>query len=224
MPCTANESDATPVGLATGRVGSVGWGVGTMVAVDVGVGVAVSSGQAIAVGVGVALGSGSDVAVAVTVGDAVSAGTTAPDRPGRDASAEGDGAGPAVDVAKGMLLGVAGPGSCQASRAPSSISALGASGAGSEGIVSVTVGVGLGRLHAICSWRGVGLDCSSGIPMPTARDIMTATRLRAIFCLLRPDSCHIHDLHQRLAAVWIVIVHRSVATLAMTTFDPCSPL
>jgi hypothetical protein len=188
--------------VAPGLDDSVDWAVGATLTVDVGVDDATSDGRAVAVGGGVAV----SISFGVTAGDALSVGSSKAVEVDPGASANGDKVETAVDDASGMLLGVAGPGSCQAISAPSWVSASSTTGAtpGSAGLVAL--GVGLGRLHATCSWRGLGVDCSNGTPAPTARDIKTANRLRTRFCLLGPTSCHIRDLHQRLATVCIIFV------------------
>jgi hypothetical protein len=189
--------------VAPGLDDSVDWGVGGILTVDVGVGDATSDGRAVTVDGGVAV----SISFGVTAGDALSVGSLKAAEVDPGASANGDKVETAVGDAGGMLLGVAGPGSCQAISAPSWVSASSATGATPGSAVLVALGVGLGRLHATCSWRGLGVDCSNGTPTPTARDIKTANRLRTKFCLLGSLSCHIHDLHQRLATVWIIIVH-----------------
>jgi hypothetical protein len=189
--------------VAPGLGDSIDWGVGGILTVDVGVGDATSDGRAVAVGGGVAV----SISFGVTAGDALSVGSSKAVEVDPGASANGDKVETAVGDAGGMLLGVAGPGSCQASNAPSRFSPSNAKGTTSRGSVLLALGVGLGRIHATCSWCSLGVGCSNGTPTPTARDIKTAKRLRTRFCLLGPLPCHIHDLHQRLATVWIIIVH-----------------
>lgn len=175
------------------------------------VGVSVSWGDGMAVAFGAAGSAGRGVAVAVAFGVAVSIDLAVTVQVGVSASAMGNEVGLAADGVKGMLLGVATSGSCQAIKAPSEASAAATAPSGAARavriLVEVTVTVGLDGLQAVCSWRVCELDCSNGIPAPTTNDIRIAMRLSTRFCLLGPISCHIHYLHQRLATHCLIIVH-----------------
>jgi hypothetical protein len=167
------------------------------------VGVSVGWGDGMAVAFGVAVSAGRGVAAAVAADVVVATGRAVAVQVGVGVSVMGDELETGASGVRGMLLGVAAAGSCQAIKTPSETFAAGPAsrdaGEAESVSVAVLVGVGLGRVHTICSWRVFELDCSNGIPAPMANDIRRAKRLRTRFCLLGPISCHIHDLHQRLA-------------------------
>jgi hypothetical protein len=117
--------------------------------VDGGVDDARPAGRSVGERVAVAIGSG--VGMAVTVRDGLSVGSTEAVQVGRGASANGDKVGSGIDDGGGMLLGVAWPGSCQASSAPSKASTSSISGATPWNSALVALEVGLGRLHVTCS-------------------------------------------------------------------------